>query len=234
MRKSLQQSMCDALCTYLQARFDAPEVVAALERSDTPDSGRVSVQSQWSATDSPLPQKTISIVMVGAPRDTRLTEEMISQSAGTAPGTLDVVYRVKAREQQIQLDVWTHYAPERDAILSFLDDFLHAGPAITVGQSDGELVSDGILLNLPTGADYPYSGFCDCTFDGAQEMDELIREREARASIMGNLCGILTVKATSPKLAMVTFSGLLDQDAFSFVNEVSGSPPTFKRTGTTL
>lgn len=226
-RKSLEQSMCDALALYLTAQFAAPAVVSDLTTPGVADSGIVQVLPEWAAPDSPLPPKCITVFAAGERQDDRLQEAIIRQVPGSAQNTIDATWAVKVCHQPVQLDVWAHTAPERDAIKSWLDDFLHQGTAVTLGLARGDTVRDGVLLRLPTGPDYPYAGFVDFVFDGASNMQDMIREREARAMIRGAAEAVLTVRATHPKLVRVFLEAELNGSSYESTLEPAGNPPRF-------
>lgn len=204
-RKTLEQTMCDLLATYLQSELDA-----AL------GAGVVPVEPEWPAPDSPLPdgagtrpKRSVTLVMVGERRDVRLQESLLSVEPGSVSGSFNCRYRVKACTQPIQLDIWAQTMPEADEIASVLEDSLHRGPKYTLGDPLGELVRDGPLLKFADD-DPRYYGFVDFTFDGPSRDSSLVREREGRIMMSGSADGILTVDAESPKLALVKLQMALD------------------------
>jgi hypothetical protein len=202
-RCSVEMAAVYALAFYLEREFDK-----LYDRSLPQE--RVVVNAGWPASGATLPDRAVSVVMAGARQEAHLTEEVVKRT--DIPNTNQAVFEwsMKAITQPIQLDIWAKYPAARNLICDDLDTILHRGPAYTLGVG-GIHLRDGVLVRLPDVSGH--TGIVDyTTLNGPRAIDDsdAVQSNEARSLISAELDVILTVKATSAKLAVVKLKGALN------------------------
>lgn len=207
-RVSVQKSALYALGAYLENQLAIEGLV---------------VRDEWPAQGD-LPPKMITVIPVGKPQDERL-QEVLAGSEELDPDDPKAAtdrlysYRVKARTQPFQLDVWATFEGDRQEIVDALDSAFQQGTAITLSQAardaagnpQGELIRDGVLLELDA-EQWGHAGFADITVDPAEPMDDAgaVQQYERRSMIRGQASVELIVKAQSPRMARVFIQNALD------------------------
>jgi len=181
----LQKVACNVLGRWLQSQM--------------PDTD---ISNEWPDPEQTLPPRKVTILETGEPQD-----EQIQITADTDFTVIDAatgLYRwsVLARYQDLQLDVWSNYEPERNQLRYELDQALHKGELFTLGS--GDPVRDGVLLRM-TLDDDGFEGFIDYTFSGSRPIDDpgAIRRNEYRAMMTGKAGFILQVQAESARMARI-------------------------------
>lgn len=201
-RCSVEDAAVYALALYLEREFDK------LYDRNVPTE-RVVVNAAWPASGATLPPRAVSVVHAGARQETHLTEEVVSKTDIPGGNLAEFEFSVKAITQPIQLDIWAQYPRVRSQLCDDLDTILHRGPAYTLGVGR-ILVRDGVLVRLPEASGH--TGIVDyTTTNGPRPIDDsnAVQSNESRALITGELDVILTVKATTAKLALVKLKGAL-------------------------
>jgi hypothetical protein len=201
-RCSVEMAALYALAFYLEAEFDK-----LYDRNVS--SERVVVNAGWPASGSNLPERSVSVVMAGTRQETHLTEEVVSKTDIPGGNLAVFEWSVKAITQPIQLDIWARHPAVRNQLCDDLDTILHRGPAYTIGVG-GAPVRDGVLVRLPEVSGH--AGIVDyTTLNGPRPIEDsnAVQSNESRALISAELDVILTVKATSAKLAVVQLKGAL-------------------------
>jgi hypothetical protein len=201
-RCSVEEAAVYALAFYLEREFDK------LYDRGLPEE-RVVVNAGWPAVGQNLPPRAVSVVMAGTRQAIHLTEEVVSRSDVPNTNTAEFEFSVKLCTQPVQLDIWAKYPAVRSQLCDDLDTILTRGPAYTLGIGS-VLIRDGVLLDLPTASGHV--GRVDyTTLNGPRCIDDsnATQAAEARAIISAELDVVLTVKATTAKLAVVKLKGAL-------------------------
>ena len=162
------------------------------------------VFSRWpEAQDEP--NKTISVIRAGGRQDEFIEPQAIRRVDLDAV-TAEYVWRVAYCTQPLQLDVWATSDVSRDDIMARLDSALRAGdgPAGLLNRNP----EPGLLLRFdPTDG---WNGTCYFRFDTPEliETADQVQQSEFRASYRGDAYFELTVKATSPRMAIINLNSL--------------------------
>ena len=159
------------------------------------------VSYEWPEADQDLPPMGLTILQVGEPKDEQIqinASNYVKVDARTGLYTWEIL----ARYVDLQLDVWAQYEAERSGIVAELDEVMHLGELYTLGE--GDPVRDGLLLPLKFGID-GFRGTIDYTFSGASFPQDpgKVRAAEWRATFNGTAGMILSVQATSPRIAKI-------------------------------
>jgi len=113
------------------------------------------------------------------------------------------IWRIRACELPLQLDVWAQYEAQRDDLMARLDAVLNADatPDLLDG---GDPARNGLLLQLADGHD---GVVADVLFDSPdlEDADAEAKRQEWRATYRGLAEFGLFIKAQSPRLARVKF-----------------------------
>lgn len=131
------------------------------------------------------------------------------------------LWRLRAAELPLQLDVWGTSFDERDDLLARLTPELDADA--TSALLDGGGPRTGLLVDVGDG----WSGIADVTFGPPQRRDEpdAVRRAEFRAMLTGTADFMVTVKAQSARLARATFrANNYDADGGAVVTYTPAGP----------
>lgn len=200
----IQQAAINALATWLTTRLSGTGI---------------EVRRRWTEPDKQLPAKCITIIPAGPRQDELLEPVVVSQS--TTAGVTTYVYRIGCATQQLQLDIWSTYAPVRDDIIALLDWHLNVGEAITLGVPGRDVVRRGLLLPLSDG----WSGYADISFDSPSYFDtpDSAQVSEFRASYRGEAVIDVTVTAIAPKIAQIILRQTLHESALGTAQPQTGT-----------
>ena len=185
MAVSIQQAACNALGAHLYAQI-SPEI---------------KISYDWPDPESQLPERGITILLVGNTEDNLLDPEPISFVPIDA---VQNMYRWKVLERTapIQMDIWTTYQYNRDDIIAQLDQLLNTG----IGWSDAP--GHGLALSLADGweavAVFDFDGPSISNVGAGHQLSEW------RGTYQGQLRVVLYVDAPNAKLATVKLHQVLD------------------------
>ena len=201
MAVSIEQAAINALATYLQAQLGTDVVVSGV----------------WPNPDEPIPEKALTILKIGARRETKVDPSLVSSAELSPPDPTAMLYtwRVKAIEQDIQLDVWSRYEDVRDDLQARLDQALNQGLAATLSPDIlHDDFRDGLLLTLGDG----HPGYADFIFDGPEitDLPDAAQRNEFRSTQTGTLSAMLTITKQQPRMANITLRMTANGNAESF------------------
>lgn len=181
--------------------------------------GDCTIRFDWPPPDVKLDPKTIVILAAGKYEHEDV--EPYVMKADPRGGVLDEnTWIVAFIEQPLQIDVWATNEPTRSHMVACLMDLLFYGLGFTLGQGrNPDPIANDTQIALADG----WEGIADFWFDSAGDSDSpnQVFQNEYRATFTGAAELVLTVKATSPRLATFIFKERLRQ---------SGDPSTY--TGT--
>ncbi|WP_438029013.1 hypothetical protein [Sorangium sp. So ce233] len=119
------------------------------------------------------------------------------------------VWRIRACEQPVQLDVWAEYDAHREDVMARLEPALNAAPGEAIGDpTDDTPVDNGVLLPLGDG----WPGYVDFDFDRPRRITTpgSQKQGEFRATYMGKAEFWLLVKAQSARMARIAVRQRID------------------------
>lgn len=114
------------------------------------------------------------------------------------------VWRIRACEQPVQLDVWATYEAHRDDIMARLEPALNASAGETLGDATDDTPTDnGVLLALREEDGWP--GYVDFDFDRPRRTHAQGDQKQGqfRAMYLGKAEFFLLVKAQSARMARI-------------------------------
>lgn len=198
MAVSVEQAANNAFATYLGA-----QLVAAGYAGGT----AVSVEPRWPDPDKQLPTRAVSLILAGR-RDDVLFDPYVVSTVAVDGATFTTTWAVASVDQPVQLDVWARDDYARDDLVATVNAILlkSGGANITA--------SHGVLVDLDDG----WSGKADFLFDGPERLETPASRRETdyRAIFRGRSTALLTVTATSGRMAnLIARRRLYQQDPAS-------------------
>lgn len=138
------------------------------------------------------------------------------------------VWRIRACEQPVQLDVWANYDASRDDIMARLEQALNAATGETTGDAMDDTPADNGVL-LPLRAEDGWPGNVDFDFDRPRRTHAPGDQKQGqfRAIYMGKAEFFLLVKAQSPRMARIAARQRIDgatAAVATVASSVSGEP----------
>lgn len=198
-RVTVQQAGINALRVWLEAQ---------------PELRNIPIREKWPTPGQPLPAGgSITILKAGRPEDFR-NERLMSSTPVPDSALTDTVWSVKARRQNLQIDLWATDDVTRDHLEAVWDELSHKGQKYTLGDPLGDIVSDGLLFALRE--EDGHSGFASFTFDSAEENDtpDAVNQRDYRSTVQGYVDVSLRITARTSRIARAKLNQILDGGGF--------------------
>lgn len=187
---SVQQGGANALAAYLTTAL----------------AGVAAVEPRWPSPDDRFTTPKVTVLCVGKRREEYLDPRVVAQ-VNTSATLATYTYQAAWVRQNVQLDVWATSDIARDDVIARLDIALRAGttPIQTAGTYlayTDTPVGGGVCVPMLV-EDGWLGGVADFLFDDVETDDapDAVSQNEYRATIRGEASLMLTVDASSPRLA---------------------------------
>lgn len=206
----------------------ATRSLASYLRGVMPD---VSIEEIWPDPDKSLPNLAVTIIPAGPRNLLYMDGPQLITSTPINSTTANYQWRIAECEQPLQMDVWAHFAGDRDDLVARLDRYINVGYTQLSGIRPllQMPVERYIALNMADGWEGSNAVFYfdSCSYDDSAVQTMRV---EYRATYRGMGFFNLSQWATSPTLAQVNFQTKLydsDQNVHSSQYMVTDSTETF-------